>query len=201
MPELDNITIQNIILICGPAALLLVIFLGFRIAFALSKIRREARKGFDIAVRIEGEYDRLLAREEDGRQRLNERFNKLETELRERVQSAEKVANATRERLVQLETYLKEFFEVELKSVFDSFDRTVTSVLGEMKAELLRGVDRVEEIQAVVDSKTFAQERILDGEGGIYRMITKPDTAAKDEDTPADEPTDASMSLEDDADS
>lgn len=195
--EFDNITIQNIIVICGPAALLLVIILGFRIAFALGKIRREARSGAAVAARIQGEYDRLLAREEEGRQRLNERFNALETELRERVQSAEKVANTTRERLVQLETYLKEFFEVELKSVFDSFDRTVTSILGEMKSELLRGVDRVEEIQAVVDSKTFAQERILDGEGSIYRMITGAETPANDETASSAEQADADISLED----
>lgn len=202
MFDLDNDTLATLMvvfIVCGPAALVLAVIMGFRMAASLGKIRKQARRGHDIAARVEGEYERLLAREEEHRRRLDERFRTLETDLRERMERCERVANGTRERLVQLETYLKEFFEVELKSVFESFDRTVTSILEEMKSELLRGVDRIEEIQAVVDSKTFAQDRILEGEGSVYRMISDTGTGGKAGETGAEAKAgDAGVSLEDD---
>jgi len=192
-------TLMLILIMCGPAALALTLFTGFRIAISLGKSRKEAARTHDLAARIEAGYEKLLARDEESRLRLEERFSQLEAELRERAERAEKTAITTRERLLQLETHLKEFFEVELKTVFESFDRTVASILEEMKAELLRGVDRIEGIQAVVDSKSFAQNRILDGEGSVYRMIAETPPPAGDETPPPDQQAaEAEIALEDD---
>ena len=137
----------------------------------LNRIRTKSSKSFEIASQLQEEWATFSDDEGKARKRLADNFNRLDADTRDRVDRVEKVATGTRERLIKLEQYLKEFFEIELKAVFESFDKTVASILDEMKAELLRGVERIEDIQAVVDSKSFAQDRILDGEGSVYRLI------------------------------
>jgi len=189
---------------CGPAALLIAIYTAVRFFRVINKIREESRTGHEVAARTAREHEDFVARETESRERLMQRFEVLEAELRERAEQAESVATAAQERLLQLEKYLKEFFEVELKAVFDSFDKTVASVLEEMKAELLRGVDRIEEIQAVVESRTFAQERILDGEGSVYRLVAGGDSKSvreqpdrpEDSSSASDAPEGPGLSLE-----
>ena len=158
------------------AAATIALYMAIRLFMLLHRIRQESSKSFEVASRIQSDWEKFSAREEEERQRLSERYERFESTTRDQVDRYEKVATGTRDRLVKLEQYLKEFFEVELKSVFDSFDKTVSSILEEMKAELLRGIDRIEDIQAFVDSKSFAQDRILDGEGSVYRLLA--DTSA-----------------------
>ena len=162
-----------ILIVLVGASLLLSLYTGFRLFMVLTRIRRESQKGFEIASRVVEDWERFASEEGEKRRRMDERFEEFEASVRARVEESEKIANGARERLTRLEQYLKEFFEVELKTVFESFDKTVASILEEMKAELLRGVDRIEEIQAVVDSKSLAQDRILDGEGSMYRLLTE----------------------------
>lgn len=153
--------------------------MGIWVSMLLNRIRKESSKSFEVASRIEEDWQKFSAREAEERQRLAERYERFEASTRDRVDRFEKVASGTRERLVKLEQYLKEFFEVELKSVFDSFDKTVSNILEEMKAELLRGLERIEDIQAFVDTKSFAQDRILDGEGSVYKLLA--DTTPKED--------------------
>jgi hypothetical protein len=165
-------------LILAIAALALSIATAIGVFMLLSGIRRQSKKSYEVASRVMEDWEKFSAREADERQRLAERFARFESATSDRVEQFEKVATGTRERLIKLEQYLKEFFEVELKSVFDSFDKTVSSILEEMKSELLRGIDRIEDIQAFVDSKSMAQDRILDGEGSVYRLLA--DTTTKE---------------------
>lgn len=152
-------------------ALVVSIVTAVRVFMVLGAIRKESHKSFEVASQVHNDWQTFSARESEERQRLGERVERFENATSDRVEKCEKVATSTRERLVKLEQYLKEFFEVELKSVFDSFDKTVSNILEEMKAELLRGIDRIEDIQAFVDSKSFAQDRILEGEGSVYRLL------------------------------
>ena len=168
------------------ASLVISLCTGLRLFMLLGRIRRESGKSFEIATRLQEDWEAFAAKEGENRQRLSDRFERFESATRDRVERFEKLASGTRERLIKLEQYLKEFFEVELKAVFDSFDKTVVSILDEMKSELLRGVERIEDIQAVVDSKSFAQDRILDGEGSVYRLIA--DTGEEDARVGADAP-------------
>ena len=170
------------------ASLMVSLYTVLHVFTLLNRIRKESQKSYEVASHIQEDWDRFSSREEVERQRLSERFERFENSTRDRVEHFEKVANSTRERLVKLEQYLKEFFEVELKSVFDSFDKTVSSILEEMKSELLRGIERIEDIQAFVDSKSFAQDRILDGEGSVYKLLADTSTApseSSDESLPA----------------
>lgn len=170
------------------ASLVVSLYTVLHVFMLLNRIRKESQKSYEVASHIQEDWDRFSAREEAERQRLAERFERFENSTRDRVEQSEKVANSTRERLIKLESYLKEFFEVELKSVFDSFDKTVSSILEEMKSELLRGIERIEDIQAFVDSKSFAQDRILDGEGSVYKLLADTSTVpseASDESLPA----------------
>jgi len=169
-----------LVLILAIAALVISIATAIAVFAILSSIRRQSKKSYEVASRVMEDWEKFSTREADERQRLAERFARFESATSDRVEQFEKVATGTRERLIKLEQYLKEFFEVELKSVFDSFDKTVSSILEEMKSELLRGIERIEDIQAFVDSKSMAQDRILDGEGSVYRMLN--DTATKQPD-------------------
>jgi len=165
------------VLILAIAALAVSIATAGALFMLLSGIRRQSKKSYEVASRVMEDWEKFSTREADERQRLAERCARFESATSDRVEQFEKVATGTRERLIKLEQYLKEFFEVELKAVFDSFDKTVSSILEEMKSELLRGIERIEDIQAFVDSKSMAQDRILDGEGSVYRMLA--DTATK----------------------
>jgi len=176
------------------ASLIVSLYTVLHVFMLLNRIRKESQKSYEVASHIQEDWDRFSAREEAERQRLAERFERFENSTRDRVEHFEKVANSTRERLISLESYLKEFFEVELKSVFDSFDKTVSSILEEMKSELLRGIERIEDIQAFVDTKSFAQDRILDGEGSVYRLLADTSTVpaeSSDESIPAQPDEDA----------
>ena len=177
------------------ATLIVSLYTVLHVFTLLNHIRKESQKSYEVASHIQEDWDRFSAREESERQRLTQRFERFENSTRDRVEHFEKVANSTRERLIKLESYLKEFFEVELKSVFDSFDKTVSSILEEMKSELLRGIERIEDIQAFVDSKSFAQDRILDGEGSVYKLLADTSTVpseGSDESLPAQADEDVS---------
>ena len=178
MPEL--------VLVLAIAALAISLATGVAVVMILSSIRRQSKKSYEVASRVMEDWDKFSTREADERKQLAERFARFESSTNDRVEQFEKVATGTRERLVKLEQYLKEFFEVELKSVFDSFDKTVSSILEEMKSELLRGIERIEDIQAFVDSKSMAQDRILDGEGSVYRLLA--DTTTKQPEAAASAP-------------
>jgi len=169
----------SLVLVLAIAALVVSLATGVAVIMILSSIRRQSKKSYEVASRVMEDWDKFSAREADERKQLAERFARFESTTSDRVEQFEKVATGTRERLIKLEQYLKEFFEVELKSVFDSFDKTVSSILEEMKSELLRGIERIEDIQAFVDSKSMAQDRILDGEGSVYRLLA--DTTTKKE--------------------
>jgi hypothetical protein len=175
------------VLILAILALAISIATLIGVFMLLSGIRRQSKKSYEVASRVMEDWEKFSAREADERQRLAERFARFESATSDRVEQFEKVATGTRERLIKLEQYLKEFFEVELKSVFDSFDKTVSSILEEMKSELLRGIDRIEDIQAFVDSKSMAQDRILDGEGSVYRLLADTTTKKSDAGEAADE--------------
>ena len=153
------------------AAFAIALYVGLRVYMVLGRIRKESSKSFEIATRLQEDWEKFSGRQDDLQRSLIERYERFEVSTRDRVDKFEKVASNTRERLLKLEQYLKEFFEVELKSVFDSFDKTVSSILEEMKSELLRGIERIEDIQAFVDSKSFAHARMLEGEGSVYRLL------------------------------
>ena len=185
----------DIFLIIATVASIAALYMGIRLFMVLNRIRKESSKSFEVASHIEEDWEKFAMREEEERQRLADRFDRFESATRDRVDRFEKVAAGTRERLIKLEQYLKEFFEVELKSVFDSFDKTVSSILEEMKSELLRGLERIEDIQAFVDSKSFAQDRILDGEGSVYKLLADTSTVpgeGSDESLPAQTDEDVS---------
>ena len=166
---------DTIILVLAIGAVLVSAYVAVHVFWLLRRIRRDSKKSFETAAQLEQDWEAFSGKELQARRQLQERVEQLENDIRERVAKTEQTATTTRDRLLQLESYLKEFFEVELKAVFDSFDKTVASVLGEMKSELVRGVERIEEIQAVVDSKSYAQDRIMDGEGSVYRLISEAD--------------------------
>jgi hypothetical protein len=178
MPQYSDLA--PVIILIALAMSASALYIGIRLFMQLGRIRKESKRSFEVAERVGGEWQEFSGHETEARQRLADRVDRFEGATKDRVDRFEKIASGTRERLIKLEQYLKEFFEVELKTVFDSFDKTVSSILEQMKAELLRGLERIEDIQAFVDSKSFAQDRILDGEGSVYRLLAQTGSAPKD---------------------
>lgn len=178
MPQ--NSDLANILIVIIFAMSAISLYMSVRLFMQLGSIRKESKRSFEIAERVGSEWQEFSGRESDERRRLIDRVERFEASTKDRVDRYEKVASSTRERLIKLEQYLKEFFEIELKTVFDSFDKTVSSILEQMKAELLRGLERIEDIQAFVDTKSFAQDRILDGEGSVYRLLAQSAPAAEE---------------------
>ena len=117
--------------------------------------------------------DELTEKWEADREGVDQRVGRLEQTTGERVQELSDLADRTRVHIDELEAYIKDFFESELKTVFRSFDKTVGSVLGEMKSEMLRGIERIDQIQSVVAGKTRAQELVLEGESGAYGLLAE----------------------------
>jgi len=108
-------------------------------------------------------------------QAFEERAGKLEESTERRIRDFEELVTRTREEVRSLESYLRDVFEVEMKNLFDSFDTTVGSVLTEMKDELLRGVDRLEHIQSVIDGRMEAQKRMIEGREEVVGLTPRVD--------------------------
>lgn len=130
-----------------------------------------------------GELENALA---DANQRVGQ-CQEDAADMRERLNRLHGLVAETQENLERFEQYTRDFLEKELSGAFVKFDRTVGSVLGEMKSELLRGVERIDEIQSVVESKSEAQRRIFGGEAGAL-LLGERQEGEEDVFQPAGEP-------------
>jgi len=153
------------------AALILVLFMGLRLFGAVGRVRRESKRAAETARRVQSEWETFNRDQSEAiRQKLvevDERATTLEQRTAGRIQEFESMVAQTRREIERLENYLRDVFEVELKNAFDSFDSTVSNVLGEMKNELMRGVDRIEEIQALVEGRNAVEGRLADSHDAV----------------------------------
>ena len=156
------------------AAIILALYTGIRVFQSVGGLRRESKEAAGVARKVREEWLQHERKQtstlESATRDLDERMTQVEQSTSKRTGELEERVNGLLNHITQLEEYLREFFEVEVKNSFDSFDQTVTNVLDQMRAELLRGVDRIEEIQSVVGSKTAAEDRFLEGKSAVYRL-------------------------------
>ena len=184
MPQdaLNNVlvwlTIGNI------ATLILLLYVGTRLFAAVGRVRRESRRADDTARRMQGEWEEYNKGQSEAiRQKLSEvdeRATTLEENTAGRIEEFEGLVGRTRSEIERLEHYLRDVFEVELKNVFDSFDSTVSGVLGEMKGELMRGVDRIEEIQTMMEGRDAVEGSLADSRDAV-RSLTSGEAPAADD--------------------
>ena len=186
-------------------AIILTLYLGFRVANSVGAVRRESKRGADLAKQLRhewGEYERKQSADrEEATRKIEQRVGDAEHKLDDTLGAFEEQVTAVRNNLTRLEDYLRDFFEVEVKNAFDSFDSTVTDVLDQMKGELLRGIDRINDIQTVVSSKTAAENRLLEGQSAVYRITDDdsqpvPGTVSPDADAPSEADTTEEEALE-----
>jgi len=151
------------------------VYTGLRLFMSLGQIRKESKEGAKVAGQVREEWtaheQKQTAAQEETTRQLDGRMTTLEQTATTKIAQFEENLNALRDHVVKLEDYLHEFFEVEVKNVFDSFDNNVCSVLDQMKAELMRGVSRIEEIQTVVTSKGTVQDRVLEGKATVQALM------------------------------
>ena len=163
-----------VLLVAVCANLALTLYAGARMFRSIGKLREESSRADQIARAIKSEWENFVRTQaEHIRQRaaeLEQRAETLEARVDQKVAELEEMVTNNRIQIRRLERYLREFFEVELKNVFDSFDNTVNSTLDEMKRELLRGVDRIEEIQAIVESRDVVEGRLVEGRAAIESL-------------------------------
>ena len=87
-----------------------------------------------------------------------------------------------------LQRYIEDVFQRDLRGALRSFDSTVSSVLREMKDELLHGVSRIENIEAAVGSRQDIEDRLLPGSEGADKLPAPTDEGQEDQSpTPIDE--------------
>jgi hypothetical protein len=130
-----------------------------------------------------GELDARVTRKLDQKgdliqERIEERANALNdaiTKLDSRVISGREQAQRLGERIDEVEARipnlfdkLDEFknalgntFQVELSSVLNSFDTSVADILQQMRMELQMGIDRIDNIQSMVESRQRAGRSLM----------------------------------------
>ncbi|HRU06382.1 MAG TPA: hypothetical protein P5137_11480 [Candidatus Brocadiia bacterium] len=164
-----------------------------------SRINRQSSRNEQLVKRLKGDWQIYSSRGEQEILRLYKQFDQLEKEtrdpvvklnglvgdldqrlsqfhegalaMREELERLRRQAGSLQERQARFEEYTRSFLEREVKTAFESFDATVGSVLGEMKSELLKGVERIDDIKAVVDGKRQAQMRIERGQAEAARLL------------------------------
>jgi len=209
MEELNQV-VQNpvmlVVSICAVLGMLLGLIGLIWAIVATGKARDAAASNTDAMTVMKSDWASFANKEKEERRGLEEKVERFQNETQaewegfsnraeafqqttsDRVKEMERLAERTNEQIDRLEEYIRDFFDSELKSVFRSFDKTVGSVLGEMKSELLRGIKRIDEIQAVVDSKSLAQDRVSEGEQGARRFLTETTGKAVEEEAQATSP-------------
>jgi hypothetical protein len=70
-----------------------------------------------------------------------------------------------------LDHYLRDTFQRDLGGAMESFDRTVSSVLGEMKDELMHGVTRIEKIETAVKGREKLGDKIFKDTGEVKHLL------------------------------
>ncbi len=182
-PASPNILLMVIVL--SFASIILVLYFGLRLFLIIGKIRRESRKSAEQAAKNRKEWQAFQANQDnaldEARQKLTNDIHRVADRTREKIAEFEDSVGATKDHLDKLERYLREFFEVEMKNVFDSFDSTVSTVLSEMREQLLRGLKNIDEIQSVVDNRVQAQDRILEGAFTAERLLEGKEPREADE--------------------
>ncbi len=172
-PASPNILLMVIVL--SFASAILVLYFGFRLFLTIGKIRRESKRSAEQAARNHEEWQEFRGKQDqalgEARQKLTNDIHRVADRSREKIAEFEESVGATEEHLEKLERYLREFFEVEMKNIFDSFDSTVSTVLSEMREQLLRGLKNIDEIQSVVESRVQAQDRVLEGAFTAERLL------------------------------
>ena len=99
----------------------------------------------------------------------------------ERAEEAKQKVHAVSAKMDNLDTYIREQFSKDFNGAMKSFDDTATSVLGQMKDELIQGVQRIDQIQTAVSKKTLLEERVNQGQQDVRNLITAPDERLVDE--------------------
>lgn len=112
-------------------------------------------------------------------------FHDNAVDTRERLNRVNDLLAETQGQLERFEQYTKDFLERELSQSFTRFDQTVGTVLGEMKNELLRGVERIDHIQSVVENKADAENRLFASDSGI-RMLGETEEDPSDPEVPTE---------------
>ena len=59
----------------------------------------------------------------------------------------------------KLQRQIKEAIGDDLRSAFQTLDKTISSILGEMKSDLLRGVNRIDEIENIRQAQHEGSEK------------------------------------------
>ncbi|MEW6360452.1 MAG: hypothetical protein AB1696_29245 [Planctomycetota bacterium] len=106
---------------------------------------------------------------------LDHRMSDLETSAMKKAEEASASAGSARaaaeearrqaadvmDRLTRFEEYFRTVFEAKFSSSFAHFDQTVVDVLGHMREELQRGLNRVDQMHAMVENRARTEGELL----------------------------------------
>jgi hypothetical protein len=81
-----------------------------------------------------------------------------------------KRSEAIVKKVEELDDFLRGAFKEHLDTTMDSFDQTVSSVLHEMKDELLHGVSRIDQIQKTVANRHNIEDRLTEDTRQVHQL-------------------------------
>lgn len=105
------------------------------------------------------------------------------------AEESQVLVNASKAKIDSLDLYIRESFSKDFSGAMDSFDKTTTSVLNELKDEMLQGVKRIEQIEIAVTKKGQLQDKVERGQDDIQRLIGSPEEKLIEPEQPAVEET------------
>ncbi|NCC53271.1 MAG: hypothetical protein EOM20_18945 [Spartobacteria bacterium] len=97
-----------------------------------------------------------------------------------------KQMDALKAKIDGLDVYLRDTFKKDLGGAMESFDSTVSTVLTEMKDELMHGVTRIEKIEQAVKGREKLGDRIFTETAQVKHLLD----AVRDDGQPAPETQD-----------
>jgi hypothetical protein len=166
--------VETALIVCVIASIALSAYLAIRMFRTLGSIRKESARAQSLVENLKHEWDSFNRNQSE---QLRQRFQdfedlarRLEDGTERRVTGVEELGRRTREDLQSLQHYIHEVLEVQLKGIFDSFDSTVDGVLGEMREQLVKGVDRIDRVKAMVDNRAMVQTKLIEGQQKVKEL-------------------------------
>lgn len=140
-----------------------------------SRIDKKLKETMDLKdLAIREEMDKNRRTQSNALEEYDKTFEQFENRIKivreksersiDTVQSVQENLQSLSKKIDLFEENLQKIYKSELKKSFKLFDYTVSSVLSEMKTELKRGVNRIEEIEEVVHGKEQLQKKLLSEE-------------------------------------
>ncbi|NOZ21240.1 MAG: hypothetical protein GXP25_09130 [Planctomycetes bacterium] len=101
------------------------------------------------------------------------------------AEGARQQADDVMDRLARFEDYFRTVFETKFAGSFAHFDKTVVEVLGHMREELQRGLNRVDQMHAMVENRGSTEDDLLASQQEAQQLLAEGQAEESAEEQPS----------------